>query len=382
MDASCNTEKLILYSMHIAMPKILIVIARLNVGGTAQYVGEVVEGLRNAGHEVLVATGHVQGAEVEDSVVKHLPIQRTLHLGRKVSFFDDFRARKEIRSVIDSFKPDLIYSHTFKAGFLVRSLKNSVPVVHAFHGHLLTEPELVGWKSRVVVFLEKLMAPKSRVLVTVGRRVAQELLAEGVGDSSQYKSIAPGVRPLALEDRNAARKALGIEDETRPIIVWMARVTAVKAPQRVAQIAKEIPEARFLLAGGGDLLDEISRDLPANLSIVGWQPSTRMWAVADLAISTSVNEGMPVALIEAQLAEVPVVAVDVGSVGEVIENEKTGFTFESFGEAFISKVRELVHSPSERNRLGAYAKVRACREFLPELLITSHCEMFEEILGR
>jgi len=364
------------------MPKVLIVIARLNVGGTSQYIGELVQGLQKNGYEVLVATGLVQGAEVEDSVVKTLPLHRISSFGRKISLAKDFRARKEIKQVISSFNPDLIYSHTFKAGFLVRTLRNSAPVIHAFHGHLLTEPELVGWKSRIVVQLERLVAPRSRALVTVGKRVAKELLEERVGKPDQYRSIAPGVRALTLEKRSEARRSLGVQDETRPIVVWMARVTAVKAPQRVAEIARQVPEARFILAGGGDLIEEIKRDVPPNLSIVGWQPAVRMWAVADLAISTSENEGMPVALIEAQLAGIPVVAVDVGSVGEVIDNGNTGYTFDRCDESFITKVRELVHSSEERERLGANAKVRASREFSPERLIASHLSLFEEILGR
>jgi glycosyltransferase involved in cell wall biosynthesis len=364
------------------MPKVLIVIARLNVGGTSQYIGELVHGLQAHGYEVLVATGYVQGAEVEDGVVASLPIRRIPDLGRKISLISDLRARREIRSVIQAFQPDLIYSHTFKAGFLVRSVKNSVPVIHAFHGHLLTEPELSGWKSRVVVFLERILAKRSAKLVTVGKRVADELLAERVGVKEQYQSIAPGVRPLALENSIEARQALGIENETRPIVVWMARVTAVKGPERVAKIARQIPEARFLLAGGGDLMDEIQKDVPTNLSIVGWQPASRMWAVADLAISTSENEGMPVALIEAQLAGIPVVAVDVGSVGEVISNGETGFVFDECGDDFIAKVGELVHSAQVREQLGAGAKLRASREFSPERLIASHLSLFEEILGR
>lgn len=363
------------------MPKVLIVIARLNVGGTSQYIGELVQGLQKSGYEVLVATGFVQGAEVEDAIVAKLPIQRVAKLGRKISPFNDYQARREIKKIIESFKPDLIYSHTFKAGFLVRSHKNHVPVVHAFHGHLLTEPELAGWKSRLVVALERLMASRARVLVTVGKRVASELLEENVGHKNQYLSIPPGVRHLHLEDKDQARRALGIGEEKRPIVVWMARVTAVKGPQRVKEVARMIPEARFLLAGGGDLLDEIKQDVPENLSVVGWQPATRMWAVADIAISTSENEGMPVALIEAQLAGIPVVAVDVGSVGEVIENEETGYTTEEFGADFINKVCELVHSSEERKRLGINAKVRASREFSPEHLVASHVSLFREILG-
>ncbi len=364
------------------MPKILIVIARLNVGGTAQYINELVKGLKGSKYEVLVATGYVQGAEVEDAVVSSLPIVRINSMGRKISLLSDWKARKQLKRVISGYQPDLLYSHTFKAGLLTRSIKTSVPRIHAFHGHLLDEPELRGWKSRLVILLEKRLAPRAKLLVTVGKRVADELLQVGVGEKSWYRSIAPGVVPLELANKDEACRELGISDEVRPIVVWMARVTAVKAPQRVKEIAKLIPEARFLLAGGGDMLTEISKDLPENLTVLGWQPASKMWAVADLAISTSENEGMPVALIEAQLAGVPVIAVNVGSVGEVIEEGKTGYLFDDFGANYIFKVRQLVLEKAEIKKLGQAAQIRAQLEFSPKRLIDSHIAIFEEILGR
>lgn len=364
------------------MPKVLIVIARLNVGGTAQYIYELTKGLQSKGYEILVATGFVQGAEVEDSVVNELPIHRIENLGRKISLVKDFQAARELKSLVNTFKPDLIYSHTFKAGLISRIIKTNVPRIHAFHGHLLHEPELKGWKVRLVVLIEKWLAPRAVRLITVGKNVADELLAQGVGQSKQYRSIAPGVVPLTLEPRDEARKALDISEESRPIVVWMARVTAVKAPQRVAEIARAIPGARFLLAGGGDLLDEIKKDVPENLSVVGWQPATKMWAVADLAISTSENEGMPVALIEAQLAGVPVVALNVGSVAEVVQDGKTGFVLDEFGAAYISRVKKLVESFELRHRISVAAQDFSAQEFKPEKMLNSHLEVFAEIISK
>ena len=364
------------------MIRILIVIARLNVGGTSQYIRELVKGLNESGLDVLVATGHVQGAEVEDVNIKELQIVRIASMGRKVSLLADLKARRELKRVIDKYQPDLIYSHTFKAGLLSRSIKNGIPKIHAFHGHLLSEPELKGFKSQIVILIERVLAKRSRALVTVGRRVAKELLEKRVGKVTQYHSIVPGVREIELEQRESARRSLGIEDETRPILVWMARVTAVKAPLRVIEIARAIPEARFLLAGGGDLLAEVKRDAPKNLTVLGWQEASKIWAVADLALSTSENEGMPVALIEAQLAGIPVVAVDVGSVAEVVADGQSGYVFDRFGAAYIQKVRELTLEILELKALGQRAKMRAKAEFSPEKLINSHLSLFDEILSR
>jgi glycosyltransferase involved in cell wall biosynthesis len=107
-----------------------------------------------------------------------------------------------------------------------------------------------------------------------------------------------------------------------------------------------------------------------------------MWAVADVAISTSENEGMPVALIEAQLAGIPVVAVDVGSVGEVVVDDLTGYLFSEFGESYIEKLRELISNPAKIKRLGSEAERLAKKEFSPENMVNSHLALFDEILVR
>ena len=359
--------------------KLLLVIARLNVGGTAQYVGQAVKNLVGHGHEVLVATGFVQGAELEDEVVKALPIKRIRDLGRKVNPAKDLSARLELKKLIGSYKPDLIYSHTFKAGALVRSLKLEVPVIHAFHGHLIDEPELKGLKVRIVMAIERALAPRAKVLVTVGKRVAKELLETKVGKESQYFSIAPGVLPLELHDWEIARRNLGLADEKRPIVAWLARVVAVKGPHRLVELAKKIPEARFIMAGGGDLLEEIRDLAPENLTILGWQDAKDVWAVADLAVSTSENEGMPVALIEAQLAGIPIVALDVGSVAEVIEDGKSGFVLKEFGATYVESVRKLALDSTLRREMGQSAQETAPERFGVERFTQEHLRLIDSV---
>jgi glycosyltransferase involved in cell wall biosynthesis len=357
------------------MPKVLFVIARLNKGGTAQYVGELAEQLPRYGYQVLIATGYVQGQEIEDEITKKLPIKRIKNLGRKVDLIKDLKARNELKHLIDKFKPDLIYSHTFKAGAITRTIKTDIPIIHAFHGHLLDEPELAGAKVKIATTIEKRLASKAKYLVTVGAKVAVELLEEGVGRKYQYISIAPGVRPLKLESKSKARKALNLEKEKRTIIVWLARVVAVKGPDKVIELAKAIPGARFLIAGGGDQFEKIKAKAPENLTLVGWQPASRMWSVADIAISTSANEGMPIALIEAQLAGIPVIALNAGSVEEVIKDKKSGFIFDNLDENYISTLNKLL-----RIKLGRYGKRRAKKEFDPGRLVQDHLELFKKVI--
>jgi glycosyltransferase involved in cell wall biosynthesis len=362
------------------MHKILIVIARLNKGGTAAYISELVKQLPKKKYEVLIATGYVQGSEIEDESAKSLPIVRIKHLGRKISPINDLRARLELRKVIESFKPHLIYSHTFKAGLLTRTLNVEAPIIHAFHGHLLDEPELVGIKVKIATLIERKLAKRAKYLVTVGEKVAIDLLNVGVGKPEQYFSIPPGVNPLKLESKSRARRELGILKEKRPIVVWMARVVAVKSPERVIELAKAIPDARFLLAGGGNLLDQINEFAPKNLTVLGWQSAERMWAVADLAISTSKNEGMPIALIEAQMSGIPIVAMNVGSVSEVVKNKVTGFVYNEFDDSFIEGTKKIAFDSKLRARLSRNALKKSQKLFSPKLMVKKHQQLFKKVL--
>lgn len=362
--------------------KVLIVIARLNKGGTAQYLEELTNGLLRAGIEVLIATGYVQGGEVEAECANYLPIRRIANLGRKIDPIRDFRARRELQKVVDEFNPDLIYTHTFKAGLIGRTLTRHPPVIHAFHGHLLSEPEFQGWRLKILIQIERYLAPRAVKIMTVGVKVAEELMAVGVGRPDQFQSIAPGVKPIELEDRNQVRMELGIAGESRPIVTWLARVTAVKAPHRVIELAKRFPEAIFLQAGGGDLLEQMKGEPPLeNWRLLGWQSAARIWAATDIAISTSENEGMPIALIEAQLAGIPVVALDVGSVAEVIESGKTGYVVKRWGREFEDRLGELIAAPELRSQFAAAAIKRARFEFDPARMLELHYELLVEALG-
>jgi glycosyltransferase involved in cell wall biosynthesis len=363
--------------------KILLVIARLNRGGTAQYIDQLTMGLLRAGYEVEIATGFVQGQEVEDDSVLTLPIRRVPSMGRKISPLKDFKARGELQAIVDDFKPDLIYSHTFKAGLIGRTLRRRPALIHAFHGHLLSEPELQGFRRYIVIFIERLLASRALKLVTVGEKVARELIEVGVGRSDQYLSIPPGVSALSLTDATKTRREFSLEGERRPIVAWLARVTAVKAPERVIELAKEFPEALFIQAGGGDLLEKL-QGAPGleNWRLLGWQPASKIWAIADIAISTSENEGMPVALIEAQLAGIPVVALDVGSVSEVVADGESGYVVSTWGEQFFDRLGKLINSSKLRTEFGDCAHFRAREEFDPSLLIKRHIALIKSLEGR
>jgi glycosyltransferase involved in cell wall biosynthesis len=361
--------------------RVLHVIARMNVGGTATYIANLIHGLEKLGVSNLLLMGNVPKGEVEDGVISTLKYQRIDSLSRELSFTRDRKARKEIERVIESFKPDLIHTHTFKAGFLVRLRRRDIPVIHSFHGHHLYDPEFGFIKRNILNLIERLLAPRATRFITIGKKVRDELLAVKIGRAKQYLSIAPGIAALELVDETSVRKRFGFsQDET--LVLWLGRFTQVKRPDKVIVIARLLPKLRFVMAGGGELLDKVKASAPGNVSFVGFQDKNEMWSIADIALSTSDSEGMPLSLIESQMAGVPVVSTDVGSVSEILEDGITGYLAGKDVKELASKIEMVIEDLQSGAKLGKAAKLRAKREFSNSVMADAHIGLYKDVLDK
>ena len=354
--------------------KVLHVIARMNVGGTARYVSELVEAIPDS----KLATGFVQGSEVEDPSVSQLPVIRINHLGRKISLVNDYKAWRELREAVRECKPEIIHTHTFKAGLIGRLVRGKHKHIHTFHGHLFEDRSFSGLEKKIITLIEKWLAPRADVLISVGHNVGKELREEGIGVGQKWVSIAPGVEALTLTDKTEARKSIGIH-ETGILVGWMARMTSVKNPKLLLDVASRLPAVNFVMAGGGDLLETIKSNAPENVKVIGWADAATFWSAVDIAISTSDNEGMPVALIEAQLAGLPVIATNVGSNSEVIQDEVTGLIASRSVDALVGAVNRFTSLPSLIRTQGDKGRVRASKEFSLEKMIRSHADLYREV---
>jgi len=360
--------------------RVLHVIARLNVGGTARYITQLANELPKHGIETFVATGFVQGAEVEDESAQSIDLIRIKSMGRSIRPIKDHFARMQLDTIIAQVKPDIIHTHTFKAGYVIRMKKQPVPLIHTFHGHLLDDPEFSGFKSRVIVEVERMLAKKSAKLVTVGRRVADELLEQRIGKKDQYINIPPGVVALNVTPKAQALKNLNLPDYGKPVVGWIARVTGVKNPMLALEVADAMPETHFVMAGGGDLLEKVKTAAPSNVTVVGWAKAEDVFGASEIILSTSENEGMPVALIEAQLAGKPVVATDVGSVSEVVLNHETGIVTNKNAGSIALALETLLLDKQKRTEMGTLATSRANALFSVDRMINTHIALYKSIV--
>jgi glycosyltransferase involved in cell wall biosynthesis len=358
--------------------RVLHVIARLNVGGTARYITRLAEELPKHKVETFVATGFVQGSEQEDPSTKKINVIRISSLGRQINPIKDHFAFKQLLEVAKELKPDILHTHTFKAGYIGR-IKTSeinkaagkrVKFVHTFHGHLFDDPEFSGLKSLIITSFERRFAMRTDAIVTVGAQVAKELLEREIGQPEQFINIPPGVEPLRIPKAKPRKKIT---------VGWIARVTGVKNPLRALEIAKLFPDVQFLIAGGGDLLDQVKAQAPKNTKVLGWTDAAKLFADSDIILSTSENEGMPIALIEAQLASKPVVATNVGGVAEVVINNKTGFVTKKNSQDLAAALEKLIASKALRTAQGKAAKAHAAKAFSVEKMIKAHVSLYTKL---
>lgn len=370
--------------------RILRIIARMNVGGPAWQVSVLTRGLTHGRFENRLVVGDVEIGEADFIELREpdLPVLRIPVLGRSVRLGDDIRAFLALRRTIREYQPDIVHTHTAKAGLLGRIAAAScrVPIrVHTFHGHVLYG-YFGGVITRGIRIIERLLARWTTSLIAVGEQVRDELLEAGIGRANQYAVIPPGVTPGKVPDQALARAELDLPP-CSPVILFVGRLTAIKRPDRLIEAITLVfecrPDAILAIAGEGDLLEETRRlaePLGSSVRFLGWHENvTRLYAAADCIVLTSDNEGMPVTLIEAAIAGVPAVTTDVGSAGEVVLDGVTGFVVESDARAIADGlVRLLDHDL--RNAAGAAALDRATTRFDSRRLIDDHVTLYESLI--
>lgn len=368
------------------------VIARMNVGGPAVQVAELVRGLDPTYFDVRLATGWCADDESDYLLTRGpgLPAIRIPDLGRSVRAAADARALRDLVALLRDQRPHILHTHTAKAGALgrtaVRIAGTGSAVVHTFHGHLLEgyfDPRM----TRAVVGVERALARRTDRIVTVGARVRDDLLAAGVGSPGQYDVIPPGIRTPAAVTRAEARRRFGIADDVLTIAV-VGRLVRIKRPDRMADVIAALVDRglpiHVLVAGGGDQEAALRRTVVARglpVSLLGWHDRPGdVFAAADLALLTSDNEGTPVALVEAALLGVPAVACRVGAVPEVVADGVTGVLTAPDAAALAEAVAALAADPGLLRSMGDRAQTQAEDRFDVDRYLRAHTALFSEVV--
>jgi glycosyltransferase involved in cell wall biosynthesis len=374
--------------------RVLRLIARMNVGGPAIQITGLMRNLPVETFEQKLVTGFCEENEIDYLEVNQLNVTRTKveGFGRSVNLFSDLKVLLAIRREIKAFNPDIIHTHTAKAGFLGRiasllTLKRQIRV-HTFHGHLL-HGYFGEFKTSLVILAERLLARFTDKLVAVGSQVRDELLVVKIGSFEKFKVIGPGLEIGKLPERLSSLKSFGLVED-KFIVTWIGRAVPVKAPHRILEIATECEfrglRVQFVIVGEGPLLSDLKslakeKELP--VTFLGWQSDIeQILSFSDLVLLTSENEGTPVALIQAQMAGVPVLTTDVGSASEVLKNNQSGFCLEYSVRDFADKIELLATDIGMKSSFGAIGKAYALDNFSVNRLVSDHAGLYRELISQ
>ena len=365
--------------------KVMQVIARMNVGGPAVLVADLMRSLDPQSFSTALVTGYCDENESDylDKVAQDVVAIRLTGLGRSVSLLKDLGAFFLLIKEIRNFKPDVIHTHTAKAGVLGRLAgliaRPQAKRVHTFHGHLL-HGYFSPRKTRLVILLEKLLGLFTYKFIAIGNVVKNDLVRAGVAQDSKFEVIYPGLQDLDKYPKTDAQVDLGL-DPSMKYLVFVGRLTTIKRPERLIDLARFLkvnhPDSWLLIAGAGELLETLSaqvqkEELP--VTFLGWRKDIGViLSASDIAVLCSDNEGIPLTLIQASQAGLPIVSTDVGSVCDIVDDGTTGFLTDVSSKGLIQGVSELLEDPVLGQRFGKAGQARA-REFFSSRAMVEHHE--------
>jgi glycosyltransferase involved in cell wall biosynthesis len=323
--------------------KILRVVSRLNIGGPTLNVKYLTEGLDSEMYETRLIAGTVSPNEGDMSYITQFDRDTQIdvpELQREINIIRDIKALFKVLKIIFDYRPDIIHSHTSKAGTIARCAalifnlfsKEKTIIVHTYHGHVL-EGYFSALKSKLVFIIERMLSRITDAIIAISQTQKWELTDKyHLASAEKIHTINLGFdlsRFSDIRDKGTLRSIFGVDDQI-PVIGIVGRLAPIKNHRLFLDAAKLIiarytdKAIRFAIIGDGELKDSLKAyaqtiGIEHHVIFYGWEKKIeRIYADLDILVLTSNNEGTPVSIIESMAASVPVVTTGVGGVKDLL----------------------------------------------------------------
>ena len=372
------------------MAKVLRILNRFNVGGPTHNATYLTKFLSPEYETKLIAGKKLDSEASSEYILKKYSIDYFIvkNMNRSLNLIKDIKAFIEIRRIMKEYKPDIIHTHASKSGALGRlaAISLRVPIIiHTFHGHVF-HSYFGKLKSYMYILIERYLAKKSSAIIAISDIQKKEISKDFRICPSEKIAVIPLGFDLdkfqinIVEKRSAFRNEFMISEDFIAIGI-IGRLTSIKNHELfIKSIHQVLPMVKnrikvFIIGDGEDKEDLISLSRKLNLSFAtvnkkntnaliqftSWRSDmTAVYAGLDIVALTSLNEGTPVTLIEAQAAKKPIVSTDVGGVRDIVMKDKTGLISDSKDiNSFTNNLKKLIENKDLRDSLGAagYANV-------------------------
>jgi len=355
----------------------------MNTGGPAVFLDHLTNAISELDCQSSIAYGYCEGNEANytDTNKFKAELVKIKSLHRSLNPADDIRAFLQIRKVIKNIKPDLVNTHTSKAGFLGRiaakSVSKKLPVVHTFHGHLI-----YGYFARYKIFIftliERFLARFTDAAASITKETQDSLQKLRIGRKLRWQVIRLGI-PV---NRSTF---LAPKSNSKTNLLWVGRFTDIKDPFYAVSVMEELERlspGRFdlTMVGGGELLEESklrSKSLP--ISFTGWldKPFESV-GYFDLLLLTSKNEGMGLVMLEAANYSRATVARNVGGVGEFVADNKNGFLVTGDADQMAFKINSLTKEVIDQ--AGKNCKLVLENEFTDKVMANNYLKLYKSLI--
>jgi len=380
--------------------RIVHVITRLIIGGAQENTILTCEGLRERGHDVYLLSGPTNGPEgslVDRARAGAYTFEELPDLVRRVSPLHDLRALRALRRRFRALRPDLVHTHSSKAGALGRIAAHQagVPhIVHTIHGMSFnrTQPRYV---RAIYASTERFCAKRCHAIVSVADAMTTQALEARIGRPEQFEIIRSG---MIVEDFHPAaanpakmRQSWNINDDAI-LVGTVARLFHNKGYEQLIEVMdaalKQAPNLRFVWIGGGSARSvyeaELTRRGMRDKAILTWllPPSEmpRVFAAIDILAHTSQWEGLPRAVVQAMLMEKPTVSFAIDGTPEVVLPGETGELVE-LGDChgFAAALTALAQDPTRRAAYGLNGRKRCLAEFDHRTMVDRLEELYQRL---
>lgn len=355
---------------------ILYVITKLELGGAQKQLLDLISLLDTERYNTFLITAR-RGLLIPDALsIRCLTVKFSPFLERAINPFKDLLALAEIYRFIKKNKIRIVHTHSSKAGILGRwaaRLAKAEIILHTVHGWSFHDyqPRLL---KIFFIWLERISARFTDKLIVVSNYDKQKGLDNHIGEESKYLLIRYGINfsEFGVDDRNI-RKELGI-DNNELVVGMVSCLKHQKSPKDFVKLAylinQILPDIKFLLVGDGILRQRIKRliakfNLQNQVILTGWRRDIpRILSAIDVFVLTSLWEGLPVSILEAMAASLPVVATQTSGIKEVVREGKSGFLVAPrHTEKMAEKLSYLLRDERLRRQIGQNASASLDSDF-------------------
>jgi glycosyltransferase involved in cell wall biosynthesis len=374
------------------------VITRLILGGAQENTLLTCEGLLGRGHEVTLVTGPPLGPEgelMERALAGGYRVEVIDAMRREINAVRDAKTYRQLGRLLREIDPDVMHSHSSKAGILARraaARAGGMKIVHTIHGLPFHRYE-AWWRNRLYIALERRAARRTDAIISVADAMTRQALAAGVGTPEQYVTIRSGMETQRFLQRPAEaetfRASLGLPEDA-VLFTQVSRIAELKGHGDIlrADALLDDPRVHFCFVGDGALRRRVEQRIAESgradrFHLTGLLSPDRIPAVmhaSDVLIHASYREGLARTLPQAMLAGTPVISYDVDGAPEVVSGRTGVLVPPGDVGALAGAIGELAGDRERRERLGRSGRELAGGLFDQEQMVDAIERLYRSLL--